>query len=145
MIGLRSVLAASAILPLASACYAPVPETIYSPCSATGSSGWTAALVRYKEPHRKSKLMLEVAGTVTLANGGGASLEAGGLRRLDVRVQEILLRTDPPGADGGTRSTERVGLRMRAPKNVAAVAIRCGDGEIAKVAVIPEREPAPAS
>jgi hypothetical protein len=142
----RFRLAAVAALPLLSAgCLAlpVVEETVYSPCHAVASSGWSAHVERIPDHHNRPLLKptLIVSGRVTVPSGGyDVSLDLGPVQRLDRPVQQILLRTRPPSGPA-TQALTDVEVRGAFPalKSYGAVTIRCGDGTFAIITPVPRR------
>jgi hypothetical protein len=136
-------LAAILVLPMLSGgCLAlpVVEETVYSPCHAVASSGWTAHVERIADHHNRPilKPTLIVTGQVTVPNEGyEVSLDLGPVQKLNGAVQQILIRTTPSGAATGNPTTLAVRGAFPARKSYAAVTIRCGDGTMAIIKPVP--------
>jgi len=63
------------------------------------------------------------------SEGYAVSLDLGPVQKLDQPVQQILLRTEPPGGSETPARTEvHVSGAFPALKRYGAVTIRCGDG-----------------
>ena len=138
---LRAAAAAAPLLLLMAGCAVPVPETVYSPCHAAGSGGWTAAIQSYQTDHGKplTRYNLVVSGEVTVPSGGyRVWLEEGPLQEIEPRTRQVLVRTDPPD-EGATMAivTHRVRAAFPGDRRIGQVAIRCGDGILAVVPVAP--------
>ncbi|HEX8666871.1 MAG TPA: hypothetical protein VF727_00685 [Allosphingosinicella sp.] len=128
-----------------SGCFVAVPETVYSPCHASGSAGWRAWVETWKTSHGKplTRRNLVVTGTVTVPTGGySVRLEPGPIQRIRPRTQQIMVRTTPP-REGATQAlvTHNVSGSFKLPKRVERLAIRCGDGTLGIVPI--EGLPAP--
>ena len=124
----------------------PVPENVYSTCHAIESSDWNARVERIADNHNRPVYhpILIVSGKVVVPNVNYAvSLDLGPVHKLDEPVQQILVRTIPPGEPGvGPPATIAVEGRFPARKRYGALEIRCGDGILAIVKSVP-REPDP--
>jgi hypothetical protein len=137
-------LAAICLLPLlsGSCLMLPVVEgSVYSPCYAVSSSGWSAHVERLPDRHNRPLLKptLIVTGQVTVPSAGyDVSLDLGPVQRLDAPVQQILLRTTPP-TDPAAQEPTIVNVRGAFParKRYGAVTIRCGDGTMAIIKPVP--------
>ncbi|HEY1606293.1 MAG TPA: hypothetical protein VGF77_11935 [Allosphingosinicella sp.] len=113
-----------------------VEEHVYSTCHALGSSDWDAHVERIPDHHNRPVLkpILLVSGKVIVPGGTSASLDLGPVQKLDAPVQQILVRTDPPGGKAAQAPTiVEVRGRFPALKRYGAVIIRCGDGTMAIV------------
>ena len=128
------------LLPASCLVPAPVPEPIYSPCHALGSSDWQARVEIFPSSHPMPILhrKLVVTGKVVVpGNGISVGLERGPVSRLDEPIQQILVRTEgSPGSDAEPE-TRRVRGVFPALKRYGGVAIRCGDGIIAEIRDVP--------
>jgi hypothetical protein len=135
--------AAALLLLLPGGCLIPPPvtETVYLPCHATASSGWTAHVERIGngQPHPYVRSMVVVEGEVTVPSGGYAvSLADGPMDRLAKPLQQVLVRTDPPpGPSTGALVTHRVRGVFELRKRATGVRIRCGDGTLAVLRDLP--------
>ncbi|HEX5181742.1 MAG TPA: hypothetical protein VFW19_01195 [Allosphingosinicella sp.] len=118
-----------------------VEEHVYSTCHALGSSDWDAHVERIPDHHNRPVLKptLLVSGKVIVPSGGySASLDLGPVQKLDAPVQQILIRTDPPGGkEPQAPATIDVRGRFPALKRYGAVVIRCGDGTMAIIKPVP--------
>jgi hypothetical protein len=133
-----SLLAPLAFLPLGG-CFVAVPETVYSPCHASGSAGWRASVETWKTSHGHplTRRNLVVTGTVTVPTGGySVRIEPGPVQKIRPRTQQIMVRTTPPQG-GATQAlvTHNVSGSFKLPKRVERLAIRCGDGILATVPI----------
>ncbi|MEA3002242.1 MAG: hypothetical protein QOH81_1030 [Sphingomonadales bacterium] len=121
-----------------------VEESVYSPCRAIASSGWSAHVERIPDHHNRPVLKptLIVAGRVTVPGAGyDVALELGPVQKLNGAVQQILLRaTPPPGEATGAPTTLDVSGAFPARKSYAAVTIRCGDGTMAIIKPVPRSD-----
>ena len=148
------LLAAAASFLLVSGCVidGPVVESVYSPCHALGSSGWSAHVERIPDHHNRPVLqpILFVQGEVTVPSDGyEVSLDLGPVQRLDRNVQQVIVRTTPPAdaapaapaaprtAGGATGTKLSVEGRFPAPRHIGEIAMRCGDGILATIGPIP--------
>ena len=131
---------------LLAGCVTPPPEDIYSACKAISTRDWTARVERVKKGllWDPDKVSLTVSGTVELPTGGyDLAIEPGALVRLDPPVQQVILRTTPPGGMATQAITEqRVTGSVPFERGAQSVSIRCGDGTIASIPVIDDRRPA---
>lgn len=131
------------LLPLGSGCVLgePADFTVYSPCHAVASGGWTAYVSRIDVSTQKAPLhrtFLFVEGQVTAPESDEVRLERGPVLQLDAPVQQIMIRTDGPGT--GPAKTHRVRGRFKALKRYGTVALRCGDGIVGTIRQVPRRD-----
>ena len=138
---LRAAAAAAPLLLLLAGCVVPVPETVYSPCHASGSGGWTAAIQSYQTDHGipLTRYNLVVSGEVSVPSGGyRVWLEEGPLQEIEPRTRQVLVRTDPP-EESATMAivAHRVRAAFPSGREIGQVAIRCGDGTLAVIPVTP--------
>src|SRR5437763_17065296 len=95
-------LATIAMLPLlAGGCLIPpaIEDPVYSTCHAIASADWTARVDYIPDHHNRPilKPTLIVRGRITVPSEGYAvSLDLGPVQKLDLPVQQILVRTQPP-------------------------------------------------
>ncbi|HEY0413014.1 MAG TPA: hypothetical protein VGD66_07725 [Allosphingosinicella sp.] len=132
------------LLPAACLVRIPVADPVYSPCHAVSSTGWSAHVERFPTAHVRPilKPMLVVAGKVTVPGEGYAvSLDLGPVEKLREPVQEIMVRTTPPGGDAtGGPATYDVRGTFPARKRYGAVRLRCGDGTLAIIRDVPRED-----
>ena len=118
----------------------PVEETVYSPCQAVSSSDWKAHVERHPTRHNRPilKRMLVVEGKVTVPGPGyDVSLDLGPVDKLEVKIQQIIVRTRGEGA--GAPEVRTVRGVFPARKRYGGLRIRCGDGTLAVVNEVPEQ------
>jgi hypothetical protein len=118
-----------------------VPDTIYSPCRAIGSSDWTAHVETYLTAHNRplTRRHLVVEGKVTVPGPAFAvSLDLGPLERLQPRVQQVIVRTSGETGSGDTPTTRAVRGVFPGRKHYGPIRVRCGDGTLATIAQVGE-------
>jgi hypothetical protein len=144
---MRYFRAATLLLPLLTGGCLMLPvieDPVYSPCHAVASSGWSAHVERIADHHNRPllKRTLIVSGRVTVPSEGySVSLDLGPVQKLDGKVQQILVRTTPPG-EAAAQALTTLDVRGAFPalKNYTAVTIRCGDGTMAIIKPVPRRD-----
>jgi hypothetical protein len=116
-----------------------VPDTIYSPCHAIGSSDWSARVETYLTAHNRpiTRRHLIVEGKVTVPGPGySVALDLGPLERLQPRVQQVIVRTTGTGSAGDAPTTVAVRGVFPPHKHYGPIRIRCGDGTLATIAAV---------
>ena len=133
----RRAAAAAALFLLPAGCAPPVYEPVWSPCRAIGSSDWSAELRIVPSHHNKPILqrMVAVTGKVTVPGPGySVTLEPGPIERLDRPIRQMMVRaTGPDEGEAAGPVTHQVSGIAPAPKDLAGIDIRCGDGIIGRV------------
>lgn len=119
-----------------------VPETIYSACHATETSAWRAEIELRPSAHNRPVMQrfLVVTGKVTVPSGGySVSLAEGPVERSDPPIQQILIRTRPPGGMATQAlTTHDVRAEFPAMRRYGGLTIRCGDGTVGFVKSVEE-------
>jgi hypothetical protein len=116
-----------------------VPDTIYSPCHAIGSSGWSAHVETYLTQHNRpvTRRHLVVDGKVIVPGPGySVALDLGPLERLQPRVQQVIVRTSGESSTGDAPTTVAVRGVFPPHKHYGPIRIRCGDGTLATIAAV---------
>jgi len=116
-----------------------VPDEIYSPCRALGSSDWSAHVETYLTAHNRpvTRRHLIVDGKVTVPGPGySVALDLGPLERLQPRVQQVIIRTTGTTSAGDAPTIVAVRGIFPPRKRYGPIRIRCGDGTLATIAAV---------
>jgi hypothetical protein len=119
----------------------PADRIVYSPCHAVATANWRAWVERINVSRSKAPLhrsFLFVEGDVTVAGEGWqASLARGPVEQLGEPVQQLIIRTS--GSGTGLPVVRHVAGRFAPLERYGAIAIRCGDGLVATIPVVPRK------